>query len=48
MGVGFDRSLRGGSWLNDNATYLRSGARYNFAPAARGINLGFRCAGTLR
>ena len=42
---GSGRVIRGGSW-GDSSSYARCAARYNFDPAYRNINIGFRCART--
>ena len=39
--------IRGGSW-NNNPQNLRSANRNNNQPTNRNINIGFRCAKTLR
>ena len=36
--------VRGGSWLDDDATYLAARARNWLAPSSRVSLLGFRCA----
>ena len=38
------RVLRGGGWLNDNPSQLRSARRVWNVPAYRFLNLGMRCA----
>lgn len=38
--------VRGGSWFFNRLVWLRAAFRFNVAPVARFINLGFRCART--
>jgi formylglycine-generating enzyme required for sulfatase activity len=38
------RVYRGGSWFNDNASFMRASFRYWNLPANRNIVMGFRCA----
>lgn len=44
---GMSRVLRGGSWVNDYARYLRASYRNWFNPYSRSNDIGFRCARTL-
>ena len=39
-----NRSLRGGSWLNGNPSFVRAPFRFRGSPVVRGNNVGFRCA----
>ena len=41
---GSGRVLRGGSWLNDGASYFRAANRANGHPASRDARISFRCA----
>ena len=38
------RVLRGGSWGNDDPSYLRAAVRSRYSPTFRGVSFGFRCA----
>jgi formylglycine-generating enzyme required for sulfatase activity len=42
------RSIRGGSWLFNDALVVRSGARIDGPRTIRGSDVGFRCAGAAR
>ena len=44
---GGGRVLRGGSWSLDFPRRFRGGLRYDFYQFSRGVNLGFRAAGTV-
>ncbi len=41
---GRTKSLRGGSYLDDRYTQIRTFNRFDHAPASPGVNRGFRCA----
>lgn len=43
---GSDRVGRGGSWFNNDASYVRAAHRGEDSPSDRGNSLGFRCART--
>jgi len=40
------RVLRGGSWSNGSASFVRAAGRFRYAPTYRNSNFGFRCART--
>lgn len=43
-GSGECRVFRGGGWYSSSPVYVRGAVRSSYAPAARGSNIGFRCA----
>lgn len=36
--------IRGGSWIDDDPSFVRAASRYGYGPALRDVVLGFRCA----